>query len=197
MFFGTCGLFSPRPRGRFEDCSFFQMMYGFPSDSSSAVIVWHVALQALKLVRHSLGCSLFVAFSVSRFFPAAHLAAVVYLMCAPTLRFFCFLAQQPVVLQRRYTLFVCFVCCNIISTLCTGVPSRPMVSTTTCRHPAHLVVHLDVHADPLFFLHLPARRTHERLHGDTHRLLQRLKNFNNLVDGLPWPFWLKAFGIFF
>ena len=29
MFFGTCGLFSSRPRGRIEDCSFFQMMYIF------------------------------------------------------------------------------------------------------------------------------------------------------------------------
>ena len=36
MFFGTRGLFSSR--GRIEDCSFFQMMHGFPSASSSAVL---------------------------------------------------------------------------------------------------------------------------------------------------------------
>ena len=33
--FFTCDLFSSSPRDRLEDCSVFQMMYDFPSDSSS------------------------------------------------------------------------------------------------------------------------------------------------------------------
>ena len=73
-----------------------------------------VALQVLELVHHSSRCSTFVAFSVSRVFPATHLAAVVHLMCAPILRLL-LLAQQPAVPQRT-PLFVSY---KIINTLCT------------------------------------------------------------------------------
>ena len=65
MFFGTCGLFFSHRRGRVENSFSFQMMYSFPSDSSSAVlslqlddrhfpIICHVALQVKKLAHHSL-----------------------------------------------------------------------------------------------------------------------------------------------
>ena len=83
-----------------------------------------------------------------------------------------------------------FVCCNIINTLCSvefhpvrwyPQPLVDILRINSCS--LYLVVHLDVHVDLLFLLHLQARLTHERFHGDTHRLLQRLRNFSNLVDG--------------
>ena len=57
-----------------------------------------------------------------------------------------------------------------------------ILRTNSCS--LRVVVHLDVRVDLLFLLHLPARLPHQRFNGDTHRLPQWLKNFNNLVDGL-------------
>ena len=99
-----------------------------PSDSSSAVlsspgslIVTFLlsatsTLPALELVHHSSGRSPFVAFSVSAVFPATDLAAVVHLLRAPILRFFCCLLNNLLFLNVG-PLFVYFVCCNIINTL--------------------------------------------------------------------------------
>ena len=58
------------------------------------------SLASVELVHHSSGCSPFVAFSVSRVFPATHLAAVVHLMHAPILRFFCCLLNNLLFLER-------------------------------------------------------------------------------------------------
>ena len=107
------------------------------------------------------------------------------------MRFFCCLLNNLLFLNVGPTLrlFRLFETSSSRSVL--SVPSRPMVTTTTCRHSLrvnscslHLVVYLGVHVDLLFLVHLPARLNHERFNGDTHRLLQQLKNFNNLVDGL-------------
>ena len=133
MFFVACGLFFSHRRGRVENCSFFQMIYSFPSDSSSAVLSSpgsmiitflssaNVALPVLNSCttpqdfRPSLRSPSQGSFRHPTWRPSC-----IYLMHRTNPAILLLLAQQPVVPQRRPTL-----------------PSRTMVYTTTCRHPAH------------------------------------------------------------
>ena len=74
------------------------------------------------------------------------------------------LAQQPVVPQRKPTHRLLRLLQHHHHALYCRFPSRPMVSTTTCRHLAHqlslhLAVHVDIDAYLLFLPHLPARLT--------------------------------------
>ena len=99
-------------------------------------------------------------------------------------------AQQPVFLNVS-PVFVYFVCCIIINTLCVVgfLPVRwypqllvDILCASTVSAPRR--TSRCSRRSAVLLLHLPARLTHERFHGDTQGILQRLRNFNNLVDGL-------------
>ena len=128
MFFGTCGLISSRPRGRIEDCSFFQMMHGFPSDLSPPVLSSPGSMIVTFLSSTS-PCQCWTRAPLLRMFALRcverlkgpfwqHLAVVKHLMRAPILRFFCCLLNNLLFLNAG-PLFVCFVSCNIFITLST------------------------------------------------------------------------------
>ena len=113
-----------------------------------------------------------------------NLAAVVHLMHTPILRIYCCLLNNLLFLNVG-PLFVCFVCCNIITTLCTVgfLPVRwypSLLVDIPCASTVYTSSYISTFTQICCSFSIPALFTHERCNGNTHRLL----HFNNLIDGL-------------